>query len=98
MMVKIKHTFLIDCNHFQFQFYCYNFTFTLLYCETLSMLGFDPNINDTLVEKCALENETLHTSRQVAFSTQPELFIKWTKPKTGKIILQLVKQSGKFFL
>ena len=62
------------------------------------MLGFDPNINDTLVEKCALKNETLDTSRQVVFSTQPVLFIKWTKPKTGKIILQLVKQSGKFFL
>ena len=62
------------------------------------MLGLDPNINETLVERCVLENTTLDTSSQIVFSTQSVLFIKWTKPKTGKIILQLVRQSGNLFL
>ena len=62
--------------------------------ESLSA-GNDHNINNTLVEKCALDNSTQDSPSQMIFSTQPVLFIKWGKRTSGKITLQLVKLSGK---
>ena len=60
------------------------------------MIDYDPNINDTLAEQCALDNTTEEASSQIVFSTQPVLFIKWTNISSGKIMLQLVKLSGKY--